>query len=165
MHMLDAVLKAVTYRNRELHSTMTSIKDQRRLMQTEISTGAFYGDERVPRSQRSPRDPGGGLGLDDDFNADDLASMLDDELPEPVETTSEQPGSEESDVGDEKGADEKETPKSSGTERERAKLTEADVRRFLESTDEFEGVPPQGVVGESNAAILEDLDLSILDDI
>ena len=46
MHILDSVYKVISHRNRELHATMLAIKDQRRLMQTELATGAFYGDER-----------------------------------------------------------------------------------------------------------------------
>lgn len=48
LNVVDVVFKVVTHRNRELHATMDAIKDQRRLLQTEISTGAFYGDERRP---------------------------------------------------------------------------------------------------------------------
>ena len=47
LHTLDSVYKVVTHRSRELHATMNAIKDQRRLMQTEISSGAMYGDERT----------------------------------------------------------------------------------------------------------------------
>jgi hypothetical protein len=66
MHSLDAVSRVVAYRNRELHATMTAIKDQRRLMQTELSTGAFYGDERgIPKSQRTRREAEGGMGVED----------------------------------------------------------------------------------------------------
>lgn len=54
---IDAVSKYVAVRSRELHSTMDAIKNQRRFMQIEVQTGAFYGDERVPQ-----REAGVGMG-------------------------------------------------------------------------------------------------------
>jgi hypothetical protein len=65
----EAVYKVVAHRNRELHATMNAIKDQRRLMNTELSTGAFYGDERV-KSNPS-----------EDLSESDLAALMND--PEP----------------------------------------------------------------------------------
>jgi len=73
MHSLDSVYKVISHRNRELHATMTAIKDQRRLMQTEIDTGAFYGDERAPRSSN-------GIVPEDDLGEDELAAMLSDSV-------------------------------------------------------------------------------------
>lgn len=67
MHALDSVYKVVGHRNRELHATMNAIKDQKRLMVVELSTGAYYGDERVPKSS-------GGM-MVEDFG--DFAAMLD----------------------------------------------------------------------------------------
>lgn len=88
MHALDSVYKVVSYRNRELHATMTAIKDQRRLMQTEIETGAFYGDERAHKTQqRSPRAPGAGMAFDNDLSAEDIADLLNDPLPAPPSDT------------------------------------------------------------------------------
>jgi hypothetical protein len=85
---LDGVGRVVAFRNRELASTMTAIRDQRRLMQTELSTGAFYGDERVPKSQRPPRE-GPGMGLDDgDISVEDLEALLSD-APTPESQTTE----------------------------------------------------------------------------
>jgi hypothetical protein len=78
MHSLDAVGKLVAYRNRELHATMTAIKDQRRLMQTELATGAFYGDERSFKGQRE----GNGLSFDDDLSAADLEDLISPSEPE-----------------------------------------------------------------------------------
>ena len=46
IHTIDGLLKHVSLRNRELHATMDAIKSQRRFMQIEVLTGAFYGDER-----------------------------------------------------------------------------------------------------------------------
>jgi hypothetical protein len=67
MHALDSVYKVVGHRNRELHATMNAIKDQKRLMVVELSTGAYYGDERVPKSS-------GGM-MVEDFG--DFAALLD----------------------------------------------------------------------------------------
>ena len=75
---LAAVLKVVTYRNRELHSTMTAIKDQRRWVQTEVATGAFYGDERVPKQKGSYRDPLEGMGVEDP-SVEEIENMFADE--------------------------------------------------------------------------------------
>jgi hypothetical protein len=83
MHSLDAVGKLVAYRNRELHATMTAIKDQRRLMQTELSTGAFYGDERAFKGQREDN----GLAFNEELSAADLEELISEPetIEEPVE--------------------------------------------------------------------------------
>jgi hypothetical protein len=47
LHTLDSVYKVVNFRTRELHATMTAIKDQSRIMASEIRSGSFYGDERT----------------------------------------------------------------------------------------------------------------------
>jgi hypothetical protein len=57
---------------------MTAIKDQRRLMQTELATGAFYGDERSFKGQRE----GNGLSFDDDLSAADLEDLISPSEPE-----------------------------------------------------------------------------------
>lgn len=67
---LNAVHKVVAYRNKELHATMTAIRDQKRLMTAELRSGSFYGDER-------PYSPGADDGLG--VSADDLASLMDDD--------------------------------------------------------------------------------------
>lgn len=74
LHAVEAVGKVVTLRSKELHSTMTAIRDQKRLMQSEIQTGAFYGDERVPKNLRHS-EPTGGMGVDD-IGADELDALL-----------------------------------------------------------------------------------------
>ena len=48
LRSIDGVMKHVQLRGRELHATMDAIKNQRRFMQIEVSTGSFYGDERLP---------------------------------------------------------------------------------------------------------------------
>ena len=65
---LDAVYKAVSYRNKELHATMAAIRDQKRLMVAEVRSGSFYGDERTKSLP----------GLDDGLgvSAEDLASLV-----------------------------------------------------------------------------------------
>lgn len=88
---LDGVSRVVSFRNRELASTMTAIRDQRRLMQTELSTGAFYGDERVPKSQRPPRE-GHGMGLDDgEITVADLEALMAEPAPESQALESDEP--------------------------------------------------------------------------
>jgi len=82
MHSLDAVGKLVAYRNRELHATMTAIKDQRRLMQTELATGAFYGDER---SFKGEVREGNGLAFNDELSAADLEDLISEPDPESAE--------------------------------------------------------------------------------
>lgn len=72
-HSLDAVGKAVSHRNRELQATMAAIRDQRRLMQTELSTGAFYGDERGVKHRREAT---GGMGVEDAVSADELEALM-----------------------------------------------------------------------------------------
>lgn len=69
LHSLNAVHKVVAFRNKELHATMTAIRDQKRLMASEIRSGSFYGDER-PTPVRPGEDDGGGV------SAEDLAVML-----------------------------------------------------------------------------------------
>lgn len=73
LHSLDSVYKVVAHRSRELHATMNAIKDQRRLMVTELSTGSFYGDERTSRRRSS--DPASSLPMED-ISAEDLAAMM-----------------------------------------------------------------------------------------
>lgn len=75
LHNLEAVYKVVSHRSRELHATMNVIKDQRRMMQTEIQTGAFYGDERVPKPSKPYSNPNGPMSVDD-IGADELDAML-----------------------------------------------------------------------------------------
>lgn len=76
LRSLDTVYKVVSHRSRELHSTMNAIKDQRRLMQTELATGAFYGDERPPQNPKHLHSPAGGpIGLDE---FDEISSLLSD---------------------------------------------------------------------------------------
>jgi hypothetical protein len=66
---LDAVHKVVAYRNKELHATMTAIRDQKRLMTAELRSGSFYGDERASSLPGSDD----GLGV----TADELATLMD----------------------------------------------------------------------------------------
>ena len=71
LHSLNAVYKVVAFRNKELHATMTAIRDQKRLMTSEIRSGSFYGDERP--SARSGDDDGGGV------TPEELAAMMADD--------------------------------------------------------------------------------------
>lgn len=83
---LNAVHKVVSFRNKELHATMTAIRDQKRLMASEIRSGSFYGDER-PTSIKPGEDDGGGL------TAEELAMLMsgDSNQPEPVVTQESSP--------------------------------------------------------------------------
>ena len=86
----ESVHKVVTHRNRELHSTMTAIKDQKRSMQMEITSGSFYGDERNPVPAKPSSSP---LGI----SAEELVALLSD------------PGESESDGGESVGVNTVET--------------------------------------------------------
>jgi len=155
MHQLDAVHKVVNYRNKELHATMTAIKDQRRLIQIEVDTGSFYGDERT--GERRPKEaPGMAV---DDLNEEELAAMLDedsDEEEEPVEGAKPDEDSDEEEEPVEEAKPEPVEPKDEEVKPEpvpeepkdeQAKpepvpeepkegVSEADVVQFLESSDE-----------------------------
>jgi len=74
LHSLKAVHKVVSFRNKELHATMTAIRDQKRLMTAEIRSGSFYGDERATQL-RPGEDDGGGM------TTEELAQMLEEPAP------------------------------------------------------------------------------------
>jgi hypothetical protein len=76
---VDGVFKYVSHRSRELHGTMDAIKNQRRFMQIEVSTGAFYGDERVPEHEVSVGMGPAGVRLD--FDEKEIRGLID-EVPE-----------------------------------------------------------------------------------
>jgi hypothetical protein len=71
---IDAVYKYITHRSRELHSTMDAIKNQRRFMQIEVQTGAFYGDERRPDHESVGVGP---AGITLDFDEDEIKKAID----------------------------------------------------------------------------------------
>ena len=81
LHVAEAVGKVVALRSKELNATMTAIRDQRRLIDSELKTGAFYGDERsaVPKKLQHS-EPTGGMGIDDDLDLDALISDAADEV-------------------------------------------------------------------------------------
>jgi len=66
---LEASLKVVVHRSRELHATMDILKEERRLMNTDIQTGAMYGDERT--------EPG----IFKDIDQDELDALLSGKAP------------------------------------------------------------------------------------
>lgn len=74
IHAIDGIMKHVQLRNRELHSTMDAIKDQRRFLHIEVQTGAFYGDERVP--ERGMSIGMGSNGTSGDLNEDELSALI-----------------------------------------------------------------------------------------
>ena len=128
MHSLDAVGKLVAYRNRELHATMTAIKDQRRLMQTELSTGAFYGDEK---GFKQPRE-GNGLSFEEELSAADLEDLITEPDLESTEETvpDSEPDPENPQVVQEKVAQVSAPEPAASIEAE----PEADMLRFLEGS-------------------------------
>lgn len=81
---LEAALKVVVHRSRELHATMDILKEERRLMNTDIQTGAMYGDERT--------EPG----IFKEMDADELDALLTGkEPPAPAEESPVPPDTEE----------------------------------------------------------------------
>jgi hypothetical protein len=85
-HVLESIYKVVSFRNRELHATMTAVKDQSKMMNAEIRSGSFYGDERTDRSE-SDRARSGGTIITDDVSAEELAALMADSsttTPEPA---------------------------------------------------------------------------------
>lgn len=79
---IEQALKVVVHRSRELHSTMDILKEQRRLMDSETKTGAFYGDERTGRAKKGKlehSEPQGPMKVDDDITGDELDAILSNE--------------------------------------------------------------------------------------
>lgn len=142
---LDGVSRVVSFRNRELQATMTAIRDQRRLMQTELSTGAFYGDERTPKSQRPPRE-GNGIALDDEISVAELDALMADAPAEPTDSTPESPATVESEPEAAKPTPESENPQIT----QEAPSTNAPVQEAAPET------APQSVSDED--AIMQFLD-------
>ena len=155
MHSLDAVGKLVAYRNRELHSTMTAIKDQRRLMQTELATGAFYGDERSFKGQVRE---GNGLSFDDELSAADLEDLITEPDPENAEEPEVVATASEPDLENPQIVQEKVVPASAPEVRPAivvAPITAStepadDMLSFLEGSG---GAPPQAVVEQPKNSV------------
>lgn len=150
LHALDSVYRVVVHRSRELHATMNAIKDQRRLMQTELSTGAFYGDERVSKGRRAPAEPTGLMAVEDELTAAELEDLMTDSkegaAPDPVETPAAAPDPKPpvevapepvlvAEKDEKRLAVEPNVPKT--------EVSEDDVLRFLEGG---RAAPPQAVV-------------------
>lgn len=78
---LEFVEKAIRHRHRELTATMSEIKLQKGLIQAEIGTGAFYGDERVAPDGSSIGTSGKGpVGIStDDVSEDYLNNLFEEE--------------------------------------------------------------------------------------
>lgn len=66
---ISYVEKAVRHRHRELEQTMSAIRLQRSLLQTDLKTGAFYGDENI--SSRGDKWQGAS-----DIESDDIGKLL-----------------------------------------------------------------------------------------
>lgn len=146
LHGVESVLKVAVHRNRELNSTMTAIKDQRKLLQTELAAGAFYGDERIPKGKRDPREPDEGFGLTG-ISADDLESLFDDE-------DSETPKSEEPEKLEVKTDSETEI---SPPEEKEIDPEEKEIETFLGSDNTEKPTDTQPVVETSLGSGLDDL--------
>lgn len=88
LYVADAVGKVVALRSKELNATMTAIRDQRRLIDSELKTGAFYGDERVPQipTKLQHSEATDGMGIDDDLDLDALISEASDEVAAKLES-------------------------------------------------------------------------------
>jgi hypothetical protein len=82
---VKSVWKVVSHRNKELHATMLEIRKQKSLMEIEVRTGAFYGDERT--GDKPGRGPMGG----DDIDADELDALLSGKDPETDDAADETP--------------------------------------------------------------------------
>lgn len=74
LHVAEAVGKVVALRTKELNATMTAIRDQKRLMQTDIQSGAMYGDERTPKNLRHHE--ASGAMATDDIGAEELDALI-----------------------------------------------------------------------------------------
>jgi hypothetical protein len=86
---LGFVEKAVKHRHRELDNTVSSIRMQKSLIDTEIRTGAVYGDE-TDTSRGSAY--GAGVG---DIDEEELARLLNGEPAAPTESAEEEAPAEE----------------------------------------------------------------------
>ena len=146
LHAVEAVLKVAVHRNRELNSTMTAIKDQRKLLQTELAAGAFYGDERVPKSKRDPREPDDGFGLTG-ISEEALDSLFDEEDSESTPNV----GSEKLEVKNEK------TDVDPPVEKKTLDPEEKEIEAFLGSDTPDSTVDPQPVVGDKKETELDDM--------
>lgn len=71
---LNHVQKVVRHRQKELDNTMAAIRLQRSLLETEIRTGAFYGDEND--ASRGTRWPQAASRQVDDVDADEIDRLL-----------------------------------------------------------------------------------------
>ena len=97
LHVAEAVGKVVALRSKELNATMTAIRDQKRLMQSEIQSGAMYGDERTPKALQHSR--ASGAMATDDIGAEELDALIAAEMDEP-ESESESETEPESEADD-----------------------------------------------------------------
>lgn len=140
LHRLDAIYKVVSYRNKELHATMAAIKDQRRLVQIEVDTGSFYGDERTKGSKE------GGIAVDDDINEQELADMF-----------AESSGSENEPVDLIRPGEEKKTESE-----DKKEPTEEDVLQFLDSQNDD---TPQRVVPQDAEDTTGNTDTDSVEDV
>jgi len=72
---LSFIEKVIKHRHKELDNTMGAVRMQKSLMDTEVRTGAFYGDENEVSRNRG----GGRPSLGEDIDEDELARLLGDE--------------------------------------------------------------------------------------
>lgn len=115
---LNFVEKAVKHRHKELDNTVSSIRMQKSLIDSELRTGSFYGDE-TNTSRRSTHK----LGVSDEIDEAELAKLMG-EIPTPAPQAQELESPDPQDVGDPP----EDKPKEGGAE-------EAAMRRFLEGDD------------------------------
>lgn len=70
---LTFVEKVIKHRHKELDNTMGAVRMQKSLMDTEVRTGSYYGDENEVSRNRGPRP------AVDDIDEDELAKLLGDD--------------------------------------------------------------------------------------
>jgi hypothetical protein len=75
---LSFIEKVIKHRHKELDNTMGAVRMQKSLMDTEVRTGAYYGDENEVSRNRGARPPV------DDIDEDELAKLLGDDTLEMV---------------------------------------------------------------------------------
>lgn len=130
---LGFVEKAVRHRHKELDNTMSSIRMQKSLIDVEVRTGAFYGDE----NDASRGSLGGGRRnyVADDIDTDELDSLLSGVTPAAVEEAAlaapahtEPPNEEEPTLPQDVGVKAVEAPKTDSE-------IDPDMTRFLDGDD------------------------------
>lgn len=155
---LEASLKVVVHRSRELHATMDILKEERRLMNTDIQTGAMYGDERTEpgifkemdqdeldallTGKAPPADPDAALEALDDPETEEASSSVPEAPPEPAAPPPEAP------------------PTPAVTVASPNQDEEAVIRQFLDSGEEAKPVQTTSKPSQTTSKPAEEDDIS-----